>query len=397
MGKILLRRFDGAVDKDGKPFEILVDAITHFGRSTQLVDLRIRNTPKCFHDAKTLITFFDGSISRNHALIYPGEDGFGYISDLNSANGTWLNGKLAPVHGDKVKIYPKDRFQIGHTFFAVVSADWKFDAPENIKDEYHETGYADKPIFPSFTSLPHYENHGPAPVPDFADSVVFDLKHSNFGLMVANDGGNLRGVVNDVVRLKPEFEKRGFGENLEVLVNDNATKAKIEEKLRKIARYATDDSIVLFYYAGHEDKKGDLCLGRGFFGLGESLSPSRLFSYLGNCKGRKLVILDGCTSARMADVPLPGRTFLVGMETPAYEGNCESVSVNDKGNGKVMGYFSRALEKALKNHPEKINLKELIEEIVKSDSRIKSHRQEVGLYEQTVIHLEVEKEEMGGE
>ena len=65
----------------------------------------------------TDVTLLDENISREHALIlYDAESGVYTIEDLQSTNGTKVNGKGIRSH----PLEPGDEIQIGHTRFQFV-------------------------------------------------------------------------------------------------------------------------------------------------------------------------------------------------------------------------------------------------------------------------------------
>jgi len=58
-------------------------------------------------------------VSRHHAALIPGEDAL-YVVDLDSTNGTWINGKyLEP--GQRYMLEPGDRLELGLIRFEVRS------------------------------------------------------------------------------------------------------------------------------------------------------------------------------------------------------------------------------------------------------------------------------------
>ena len=65
----------------------------------------------------TDVTLLDENISREHALIlYDAESGVYTIEDLQSTNGTKVNGKGIRSH----QLQPGDEIQVGHTRFQFV-------------------------------------------------------------------------------------------------------------------------------------------------------------------------------------------------------------------------------------------------------------------------------------
>ncbi len=76
------------------------------------------------------LTLEGDSVSRKHCAIHF-RDGFYYIRDLKSTNGTFVNDQA----NDEVRLKAGDRIRIGNQIFKFLSAD-------HIEAEYHETAYA---------------------------------------------------------------------------------------------------------------------------------------------------------------------------------------------------------------------------------------------------------------
>lgn len=311
---------------------VFIDNITHLGRSEEVVDCNARATPKEIGDARVAILIGDQYTSRNHALLYP-KDGAerSSILDLNSMNGTYINGnRLIP--GRKYPITSGDNIALGPM----------------VKFRYD--------------TLEDYERANP-----------------HYGLMVAHNGGNLLGVENDVSFLRREFERRGFEGNIETLVNGSATRQSILAQLDRYKRTVTNESIFLFYFSGHGNKRGQLVLSKHGEDR-EVIALEEICEQLRDFRGQKLLILDGCYTAQKFP-SLPPRTAFIGNKGKGYEGAIHSVLFLSP-----MGYVTRALQKILAISPEKIETGEIIEQI-RQDERIFTQQQSVGHKYNTVIVL----------
>lgn len=88
----------------GKKFELPVDEPQLIGRSSESLALT------------------DGTVSRRHAELTP-DDGRWYLRDLDSSNGTFINGER--ISGDPVELSPGDQIRCGSTLvvFAVAPDD----------------------------------------------------------------------------------------------------------------------------------------------------------------------------------------------------------------------------------------------------------------------------------
>ncbi len=77
------------------------------------------------------LSLFDSSVSRQHAVLIRGEDGY-QIRDLNSTNGTLVNEQA--IQGDR-HLNSGDTLHIGSFMFRFLSAD-------SVESQYHETVYS---------------------------------------------------------------------------------------------------------------------------------------------------------------------------------------------------------------------------------------------------------------
>jgi diguanylate cyclase (GGDEF)-like protein len=79
--------------------------------------------------AEADIRIYDNSVSRRHARVQPGTDGY-YAIDLQSTNGTFVNDAPASMH----KLKDGDYLRVGNAIY-------RFLAGGNVEAEYHEEIY----------------------------------------------------------------------------------------------------------------------------------------------------------------------------------------------------------------------------------------------------------------
>ncbi len=351
----------------GEPPIIQFDEIMHMGRGEEIRDYKARETPGAFETATFAVQVFHPSkggdyISRNHLLMYPPgseggfSDGFG-ILDLNSLNGTRLNGEtLTP--GELVRINHDDCIAL--------------------------TERKDSVQF-------RFEN-----VPDSASD--------NHALLVGYPGLNLRGVSGDVRDLKGELDKRGFADNMSVLLKKHATAKNILAILEHIRLKVTSNSTFIFHFSGHGSGEGQICV-RPDWREGHLLEAEKVYNILEQFRGKVLLILDGCYTDMFVVPNMPGNVSVVGHAGKAYEGR----TVYMPGDGDetsqssptkipwgyltgaivralrgdspnptkiIRGYLTRAIVKALRSDPHRVRIPDLVD-IVRRDPKIQARQRVV--------------------
>lgn len=335
----LVRTDPDGRDSDGRQQVVIVDQITHLGRSSTVRDHHARETPSALCDAKLAIRIEGRFVSRNHAVIYPPENDTDdwTLLDLNSLNGTRVNENEIQVN----KKVPLPR----GADFSLANVSFRF-----------------RPI----------RRDG-------------NIHHA---LMIGHFGGNLRGTRADVEDLKRELEQRGFGEgNIETFFDGAATKRAIIDGLTRMQRIVSCDSVFVFYFSGHGGHDGSLYLGES----DERLRPQDVFGLLENFRGQMLLILDGCYTSAFAEHPgVPAHTLIIGHEGKAYEGHSPSslasaslASVRPADD--IRGLTTRAIVKALRADPHRIDVRKLAEAI-RLDPKIRQ-RQKVGVHGRTNVTL----------
>ncbi|MBS3068451.1 FHA domain-containing protein [Candidatus Micrarchaeota archaeon] len=294
-------------DLSGSKRRIILDKNTHLGRVPFPEHRSPRELPPVFKKAQiAVLVENDGHISRNHALLVR-EDEQWVLHDLNSLNGTRVNGESLPRGGERT-LRSGDIIKIAHT-----------------------------PLVFS----PH------------------EGEIENFALLVGNPGfPPLRGIENDIDSMQDVLsDRKNFPGNVSTLSRDKATREAILNMLESFALIATNESSFVFYYAGHGGITG-LSVFDG------TLTPKDLYSRLVNIRGKKLVLLDSCHSS----VFLDGRssnTLVISGESPKghlYEG---PVSTMLSDGYYVQGYLTRAFIKLLRGNSGRINLKEIAAELEK--------------------------------
>ena len=293
--------------KTGARFSISRNA--QVGRNATLawaVDERER--PSVANSLEVAVTIKgDEHMSRNHAAFVVNDLG-AIVHDLNSTNGTYVNEtRINSIEGVPIKSGDVIRFG-GDTFLEV---------------------------------------EGPVLKSDMAYRA----------LLVGVDGGNLRGVENDLRVLKSLLGDRGFGD-ITYLHNMDARVSRVLNELDKAIALNTSPDHFLFYFSGHGLSEG-ICLQDGV------ISPSALYSRLENVRGKKLVIVDSCYSGSFLTGPdglpreLPPKTLVIvasDAERKAYERYATQ-------SGIVLGTFTAGFIKYVENRPTKFNLADLKRDI----------------------------------
>jgi len=322
----LTRIGEGSVDLEGKPQKIVIDRVTHLGRSSKKKCCTSRVSMSTIRDAKVIVKIQpvndDSQVSRNHAMIYPplteDDETFG-VRDLNSSNGTTVNGKEIPAHR-RIPLKKGDVICLGNEI-------------------------------------------------SFVFDLIPDEQNINYGLMIGHWGGNLKGTSQDVEVLKKELEKRGFKGNLITLVDNDATKDKILTKLDILKGYVTSDSVFVLYFTGHGTPEGYLEIDDHLKPVKhETLNAKELSHALRGFRGKILVILDGCHTWKMAEQLDFFEGAIICNEGKAYEGHVDSPDSDIR---PIQGYTTHAIVEILRKEEHRINVKELVEKI-REDVKIKT-------------------------
>lgn len=284
---------------------IMLDGNTHLGRISYPEHKSPRELPPIWKKA-TVAVVVDGDsyISRNHALILM-EDGKCSVCDLNSLNGTNVNGERL-VSGVERLLAPNDIIEVAHT----------------------------RLIF------------------------TYEAEVEASAILVGNPGfPPLRGIENDLRGMEAALQKRKtFEDHFSILFGDKATRQAVLNALEIYAALATENSLLVFYFAGHGDRSG-LNVFDGVF------SPHDLYQKLRDIRGKKIVILDACHSS----VFLDGRsanTLVISGESP--EGHLYEGAVSTVIGGAcrfVQGFLTRAFIKLLEEKKEAIDLKAVANEL----------------------------------
>ena len=112
-------------------------------------------------------------------------------------------------------------------------------------------------------------------------------------------------------------------DNIVVLTNENATKARINEEMRKLKESAEENDLVIFYFSGHGDKETGMETEIGYL----LAHDTPMNNYRGNAvdlyylnsdayeisvgkKAKFVIILDACHSCQLAGDDIDGRINL---------------------------------------------------------------------------------------
>jgi hypothetical protein len=195
----------------------------------------------------------------------------------------------------------------------------------------------------------------------------------NYVLLIAHDGGNLKGVVNDIDLMQDALRGRGFrSENVTRLVNTDATPGRVISEIERIACLTTYDSQFVIHYAGHGGSRG---ISLGSFRNLKYLSPELFYKALENIRGKSAVILDSCKAGRFIQngeaTYLGGKNFervvptgVLVLAASHESGSAYESSIYDpEGRGRVVGRFTAAVCKEIKQHRRRVDLRSLGEKI----------------------------------
>ncbi|MBI2102905.1 caspase family protein [Candidatus Woesearchaeota archaeon] len=280
----------------------------------------------------SIFTFGPGTeaTSRHHALIYPVGERF-MLTDLGATNGTFysfMDDRRRLFRGSTYLLRDNDIIHLGNPHGGI-----RF-----------RIEYVSSPPPPKPESLPSFHQR--------LDQLAYEATQ-NYALLVGSQG-NLKGVENDTAAVKRTLEsRRGFSGNIETLLGERANFNTVVHKLEQLEHRATPQSLTVFYYSGHGmEDGGDLDL----HGVAK-ISPRELYLFLRDIPGRKVVIIDACNSSHFADKEIitPQTLVLAASRENAYEG--------DVGDGRRMGYFTRALLRLIDSSQTRLNLKELQEQL----------------------------------
>lgn len=313
-----------------KTGEIIIDRSTHLGRVPYPTHQSPRDLPDVFKQAKVAVVIEEGDalVSRNHALVMAAGSLF-FIHDLNSLNGTYLNGERIARGGARL-LSDGDRISLSDKTNLV------------------------------FTTSAEVQNSAllvgcPAPAPGILDRLV------------RREGVRpRRSVRNDLRAMAEALGKREhFDNNIAQLYDRGATREAVINALRFSASLASEDSVSVIYFTAHGSRRG-IMLSDGVLG------PAELYSALKDIRGKKVVLLDCChASIFLKNVP-PG-TLLITGESPKgflYEGlatQCIDFApesgVRQGWGMQFQGYLTRSFLNVLESCPEAIDLKRIADKL----------------------------------
>ncbi|MFC1532278.1 FHA domain-containing protein [Thermodesulfobacteriota bacterium] len=200
-------------------------------------------------DATVIFNIKDGHISRQHAVIYPSKDDNWEIKDLDSTNGTFINGErisLEPIQLDKGDI------------IGIGSKDISFQFEKTLLNPNH--------VLLCYATL-------------------------------NTDGTKNKEGLEVVSNFKDKIVPYGFDENIGELVDETRRKLNLFSWFNMVKRYCTNESISLIYIVGHGVDDEYLGLhreGESTVRLGLTITYAQLFYWLSSVRGNKLLILDEC-------------------------------------------------------------------------------------------------------
>src|SRR3989338_2651222 len=240
----------------------------------------------------------DGQISRNHLGIARDNEDY-YVLDLNSLNGTYLNG---------VNINPEKR---------------------NPQPKLLHQGDTIR-------------------LPGAVDLEVKLTEFMNYALLIAADSDNPLAAQNDAEQLAQELIQRKYAVHL--LEGTNATKQAVRDKLDEISCLTVPESKFFLYFHGHGSCDG-LKLGE------QTLNPRELYKKLKNIRAPTAVVLEACHAGIFVEeenkdkIP-EGVLVLTASNSDNFARESNSQPAN------YGGRFTRALISYIKEHQEQFNLKD---------------------------------------
>jgi len=295
----LIRIDDGGVDEDGRKQEIIIDGVTHLGRASEFDNM---SNPEVIEDAELNIRIEDPNlvVAERHAIIYPPE-------------GDFRNFQIRHLAPDNSTIVNKWEIKPGRTEFI---------------PEKGVVQLGSGPLSIRFLYEPYDSGMNP-----------------NYALMVGHYGENRRSSKRDAEDLRTELLYKGYAGNIITLHDTAATRIAVIKALNLLKGKVTKDSDFIFYFAGHGNKKGELCFGN------EKLDVRELFAALSQFRGRICMILDGYyTDSLASEVELPSHSCLIGHSAKSREDHSPTLMIdtNALDEKATSGYLTRAVLNVLR-------------------------------------------------
>ena len=259
---------------------VAIDGVTRIGR-------KAKNK-----DATVVFNIKDGSVSRQHAEIYPSNDDNWLIKDLGSTNGTYVNGEEITL--EPVKLNKGDTIGIGR--------DISFQFEKTLTNPNH-----------ALLCYPTLRRDG---------------AKNNEGLEVISN-------------FKNEIAPYGFDGNIGELVDEKRNKANLFSWFDVLKRYATNESTSLIYLVGHGIDDEHLGLhreGKDTVSWGLTVTYTQLFFWMSFVRGNKILILDECVPISENE-EITSRTMII-MNPPN----------NETERSRAMGQFLQNLSHTLINN-----------------------------------------------
>ena len=305
MNKTLLLQASGGLE--GK---VAVSKSLQIGRSTSEQwnqwAVEERQQPPEFIGLEAFLHVGKDKVSRNHVAITQRSDGY-YVVDLNSKNGTYLNG-------------------------------------ENINPQRHD---------PQLRLLQDGDIIGLAE--GAVQFRVSFIEFRNYALLIATQGDHPGAVDNTLQELENELVKRKY--LVHVLRGEQATKQAVRDKIREISRVTVPESSFLFSFYGHGNFAG-VQLG------GQIMNPRELYKEMERVRAKTAVIIEACHAGGFVEGENANR-IPEGMLvlTASGAGNLAGETMMLGQEQEYIGRFTKSLVEYLRSHPEEFSLKDFYRSI----------------------------------
>lgn len=167
-------------------------------------------------EGNDLVIKDDTTISRNHAEIFQDDEGNIFLTDLNSSNGTFINGNKLE---DSIILKKKDIVKIGNTLI-----DWKVYFSENkaqkIKDEVIKEKTEDKILLedlPSINNISKNNSYYLFIIPVIISIIYINLNYGFNNIFFVFDILSLLFIPSIIAFIISAFSKIKFEHSLSIL------------------------------------------------------------------------------------------------------------------------------------------------------------------------------------
>ena len=301
MANVLLLKISG-LGLEGK---IAISNSVQMGRSTQerwhRWAVQDREQPPEFAGLEAFLPIDGMNVSRNHAAITQREGEY-FLVDLNSLNGTYLNGQDVNPHRRNPQPFLLREGDCISLNGEKINLDVKF------------------------------------------------TQFMNYALLVAGSGDHPTSPDNNIELIGQELTKRGYV--VQTLTGEQATKQAVRDSIRELSNLTVPESHFFFSYYGHGNTLGIKLNG-------QIMNPRELYKELQKVRAQTAVIIEACHSGIFVNAENADRIpegVLVLTASAADRGAVETRLLQDE--PEYVGRFTKALVEYLRTNREEFNLKE---------------------------------------